>query len=107
MAIDRGESSGNSRVISDLDTTACTTPDRAKPRMSAHSISHVIPKARARASNKPFTILSVISLAPHHGKEFIASAFVAVAPPSVVEAAGYRNEAQVRFDHLFRLLSHS
>jgi hypothetical protein len=49
MASDRGESSGSSRLISRFDTTACTAPDRAKPRMSAQRISQNIAKARLRA----------------------------------------------------------
>src|ERR1700726_3126033 len=39
MANVLGESSGNTRLISDFDTTACTTPDKPKPRMSGHKIS--------------------------------------------------------------------
>ncbi len=50
MARDRGESSGSRRVISDFDTTACTAPDRANPRTSAHRISHVIPPVKLSAS---------------------------------------------------------
>src|SRR5437899_12706637 len=34
-----GESSGNNRLISDFETTACTTADKPKPRMSGHKIS--------------------------------------------------------------------
>jgi hypothetical protein len=49
MASERGESSGNSRLISRLDTTACTAPDRTKPRISAHRISQNIANARLRA----------------------------------------------------------
>src|SRR5207247_4567716 len=41
-----GESSGSSRRISLFETTACTAPERAKPRMSAHSTSQVMPKAK-------------------------------------------------------------
>src|SRR6266540_6855417 len=44
-----GESSGISRVISSLRTTACTTADRKNPRISAQVISHVIDPAAARA----------------------------------------------------------
>src|SRR6266702_2758551 len=32
-----GESSGNSRRISRFETTACTIPERANPRISAHN----------------------------------------------------------------------
>jgi hypothetical protein len=49
MHNERGESSGSSRLISPLDTTACTTPDSAKPRISAHRISPNIANARLRA----------------------------------------------------------
>jgi hypothetical protein len=49
MHSDRGESSGSSRLISPLDTTACTIPDSAKPRMSAHRISQNMANARLRA----------------------------------------------------------
>ncbi len=49
MARLRGESSGISRVISLFFTTACTAPDRAKPRMSAQRISQVIDPAMASA----------------------------------------------------------
>jgi hypothetical protein len=48
-----GESSGSSRLISRFDTTACTAPDRAKPRMSAHRISQNIANARLRACPSP------------------------------------------------------
>src|SRR6266508_1205381 len=46
---DRGESSGSSRLISPLETTACTAPDSAKPRISAHRISQSIANARPSA----------------------------------------------------------
>ena len=45
ITIERGEESGSSRLISPFVTTACTTPDRAKPRTSAHRISHPIVSA--------------------------------------------------------------
>jgi len=45
----RGRSSPNSRTIVDFRTTACTTADSAKPRISAHRISHVIEPANASA----------------------------------------------------------
>lgn len=45
-----GESSGISRRISRLDTTAWTTPERAKPRINAQRISQVIPAVNERAS---------------------------------------------------------
>src|SRR6266508_2560395 len=46
---ERGESSGSSRLISLLETTACTAPDRAKPRISAHRISQSIANASPSA----------------------------------------------------------
>src|SRR6266508_6744204 len=46
---DRGESSGSSRLISPLETTACTAPDSAKPRISAHRISQSIANASPSA----------------------------------------------------------
>src|SRR6266540_3791770 len=46
---DRGESSGSSRLISLLETTACTALDRAKPRISAHRISQNIANASPSA----------------------------------------------------------
>jgi hypothetical protein len=52
-ASERGESSGSSRLISRLDTTAWTAPDRAKPRMSAQRISQNIANARLRAWPSP------------------------------------------------------
>src|SRR5438105_13633547 len=65
MASVRGESSGSSRVISPLETTAWTTPERAKPRTSAHKISHVIPKAMLRACATPPPIdASTITTSP-------------------------------------------
>jgi len=45
MANVRGESSGRRRLISVFETTACTTPESAKPRMSAQRISQNIAKA--------------------------------------------------------------
>ena len=39
IASDFGESFGRSLVISLLETTACTTADKPKPRMSGHKIS--------------------------------------------------------------------
>jgi hypothetical protein len=50
---ERGEASGSSRLISPLDTTACTTPERPKPRISAHRISQNIANARLRACPSP------------------------------------------------------
>jgi hypothetical protein len=49
MASERGESSGSSRLISPLDTTAWTTPESAKPRMSAQRISQNMANARLSA----------------------------------------------------------
>src|SRR5215218_10322548 len=53
MASEWGESSGSRRLISRLDTTACTAPDKAKPRMSAHRISQNMANARLRAWPSP------------------------------------------------------
>jgi hypothetical protein len=53
-----GESSGNSRLISDFDTTACTTPDKPKPRMSGHKISQNI--ANAIQSAWPRAVIKLI-----------------------------------------------
>src|SRR6185437_11302697 len=47
---ERAESSGSSRRISPLATTACTAAESAKPRISAHRISQNIPKAKESAS---------------------------------------------------------
>jgi hypothetical protein len=58
---ERGESSGSSRLISPLDTTACTIPDSAKPRMSAQRISQNIPKAKLSASSKASNRSAMIS----------------------------------------------
>ena len=44
-----GESSGISRRISRFETTACTTPESAKPRISAQRISQVIPAVKDSA----------------------------------------------------------
>jgi hypothetical protein len=55
--MDLGESSGKRRVISAFETTACTTAERAKPKIRAHRISQAIPKAMERASSKPVTKL--------------------------------------------------
>src|SRR6266498_3631224 len=46
---ERGESSGSSRPISALETTAWTAPEIAKPRISAHRISHAMAAARLSA----------------------------------------------------------
>src|SRR6266853_2010230 len=48
VAIDRGLSSGKSRAISRWETTAWTTAESAKPRISGHRISH--PMANAMLS---------------------------------------------------------
>jgi len=45
----RGRSSPINPTMVDLRTTACTTADRANPRINAHRISHVIDPASARA----------------------------------------------------------
>ena len=49
---ERAESSGSRRVISALETTACTAAERAKPSIRAQSISQNMPKASDRASSK-------------------------------------------------------
>src|ERR1700710_83800 len=49
MAMERGESSGRSFETSFLETTACTTPESAKPRTSAQRSSQNMAKAMARA----------------------------------------------------------
>src|SRR5262252_2345674 len=58
MQIERGEESGSRRLISPFVTTAWTTPDRAKPRISAHRISQPIAKAIDRADTRAFSIFS-------------------------------------------------
>ena len=50
MVSERGESVPISLTTVDRRTTACTTADRAKPRISAQRISHVIEPAMANAS---------------------------------------------------------
>src|SRR6266550_6776310 len=60
MASDRVESSGSSRVISRLDTTAWTIPDSANPRIRGHRISHVIPNATESA----WTMASIMRSGP-------------------------------------------
>src|SRR5207253_11098922 len=54
-AIVRGESPGRRRLISDFETTACTTAEIANPRMSAQPLSQVIAAARPNASATAFT----------------------------------------------------
>src|SRR5207237_9740777 len=49
MASDFGESFGNNLVISLFETTACTTADNPKPRISGHKISQNIANAIHRA----------------------------------------------------------
>src|SRR5215467_15559059 len=58
MQIERGEESGSRRLISPFVTTAWTTPDRAKPRISAHRISQPITNAIDRAERRAFSIFS-------------------------------------------------
>src|SRR2546427_6000517 len=50
MPSERGESSGSSRLISDLDTTAWTTAESPKPSTSAQRISQNIENAKCSAS---------------------------------------------------------
>src|SRR6266511_4236146 len=60
---ERGESSGMSRRISLFDTTACTAPERAKPRISAQRISQNMPKAKLSASkSSPNTSMSATAI---------------------------------------------
>src|SRR5258708_25813868 len=47
--MERGRSSGSSRLISLWETTACTTAESKKPRISGHRISHPMAKAMASA----------------------------------------------------------
>src|ERR671930_572498 len=62
---ERGESSGSSRLISALETTACTAPDSAKPRTSAHRISQHMANARPSAwPAAPSTVPMVAHLPP-------------------------------------------
>src|SRR6266480_2581333 len=49
MASDFGESFGNRFVISLFETTACTTADKPKPRISGHKISQHMDNAIQRA----------------------------------------------------------
>jgi hypothetical protein len=60
VAIERGRSCGRSRAISRWETTACTTAESAKPRISGHRISH--PMANAMLSARK--IASIID-SPH------------------------------------------
>src|SRR6266568_3136218 len=63
---ERGESSGSSRPISALETTAWTAPEIAKPRISAHRISHAMAAARLSAcpsASRTITVISVQSVA--------------------------------------------
>ena len=57
-----GESSGSSRRISRFETTACTVPESAKPRISAHNTSQVIPNAKlsARHNSWPTATATII-----------------------------------------------
>src|ERR1700731_2708295 len=59
IARDLGESFGSSRLISPLETTAWTTPESPKPKISGHKISQNIANAIHRACPKAF-INSVI-----------------------------------------------
>jgi hypothetical protein len=58
---DRGESSGSSRPISALETTAWTAPEIAKPRISAHRISHAMAAARLSAWPSAATTSTCVS----------------------------------------------
>jgi hypothetical protein len=49
VAIERGRSSGSSRLISLWETTACTTAESKKPRINGHRISHPMARAMANA----------------------------------------------------------
>src|SRR5439155_1087105 len=59
----RGESSGSSRLIWRLETTAWTTPESAKPRISAQRISQSIAKAKPSACPMPASTV-VITVPP-------------------------------------------
>src|SRR5882724_3944621 len=59
----RGESSGSSRLIWRLETTAWTTPESAKPRISAQRISQSIAKAKPSACPMPASTV-VITIPP-------------------------------------------
>src|SRR6266403_4857703 len=56
IASDLGESFGNNRVISLLETTACTTADKPKPRMRGHKISQNMANAIQRAWPRAVTM---------------------------------------------------
>src|SRR5206468_622418 len=64
-----GESSGSSRLISALDTTAWTAAERANPSTRAHRISQVIPKARLRAWAIP-PVIAAARLKPKSALSF-------------------------------------
>jgi len=59
ITIERNEESGRSRLISPLVTTACTTPDWAKPRISGHKISQPIAKAIESAETSAWAIVDI------------------------------------------------
>src|SRR5215471_20190579 len=61
IASEREESSGKSWLISLLETTACTTPDSAKPRINGHKISQNIANAMDSAPRIPCTIGPILA----------------------------------------------
>ena len=58
---ERGESSGRSLRISPFETTACTAPESANPRISAHKTSQNIPNANESASSSSLPMSSASS----------------------------------------------
>src|SRR5689334_17211843 len=62
----RGRSSPNRDTIVERRTTACTTADSAKPRISAHRISQVIDPASANAWPTAASAL-LITVLPYRG----------------------------------------
>src|SRR6266542_3321787 len=58
---ERGESSGSSRPISALDTTAWTAPEIAKPRISAQRISQLMAAARLSAWPRAASTIMCVS----------------------------------------------
>src|SRR5262245_2804941 len=64
-----GESSGSRRRISRLETTAWTTAESAKPRISAQRTSHVIPKANESAWTTSLPMLATTRREPLAGLE--------------------------------------
>src|SRR2546425_5048794 len=76
----RGESSGSSRLIWRLETTAWTTPESAKPRISAQRISQSIAKAKPSACPMPAStvVITVPPVSSHVALESIFARGVGV-----------------------------